>query len=204
MTGFHPRVLLVDDVDATVTADDTTILVADLGRTEAVADFHDTGLATLWTSDRGGDIGVQPQRVKQTGMSMATNTRGNWMVFAAITVGIVGLTGVFATYAAPLPLERALAREAALDAALATPRSPDPQAALAALADRLGDSAAPLAGAPDGLPARVAAERLAMRTRFAAESAGLASQLRLLIIMITLMGAIFVVAIVGGFSRGRS
>jgi hypothetical protein len=49
----------------------------------------------------------------------------------------------------------------------------------------------------------VAAERQAMRGRFAAEAAGLAAQLRLLIIMITLMAAIFVAAIVGGFSRGR-
>jgi len=38
--------------------------------------------------------------------------------FVAMAFAVVGLTGVFATFAAPLPLERALAREAALDEAL--------------------------------------------------------------------------------------
>ncbi len=77
---------------------------------------------------------------------MAQAGQGSWMFFAGVMVGIVGLVGIFATYAAPVPLERALAREAALDDALATIRAPDPQAALAGLADRLGDSAALLAG----------------------------------------------------------
>jgi hypothetical protein len=135
---------------------------------------------------------------------MATNGRGNWMVFAAIAVGIVGLTGVFATYATPLPLERAMAREAALDAALAAAKSPDPHAAMATLAPRLGDSAAALAGSPEGLADRVAKERLEMRARFSGEAGALAAQLRLLIIVITIMAGVFIAAIVGGFSRGRS
>ncbi len=135
---------------------------------------------------------------------MAKNGKGNWMVFAAIAVGIVGLTGVFATYATPLPLQRAMAREAALDAALVAARSPDPQAAMATLAPRLGDSVAALAGSPDGLADRVAKERLEMRARFGAETGALAAQLRLLIIVITIMAGIFVAAIVGGFSRGRA
>ena len=135
---------------------------------------------------------------------MASGGRGNWMVFAAIAVGVVGLTGVFATYAAPLPLQRALARETALDAALAAASSPDPKAALAALAQRLGDSAGALAGTPDDLRQRVAAERLAMRARFATEAAGLAAQLRLLIILITITAGVFVAAVIGGFSRNRT
>ncbi len=132
---------------------------------------------------------------------MATTGRSGWMMFAALAVGVVGLTGIFATYAAPLPLERAMAREAALDAALAAASAPDPQAALAALAPRLDDSVQALQGAPDGLAARVERERLAMRARFAREASGLAIQLRLLIGLITLTAAVFVCAIVGGFSR---
>ena len=135
---------------------------------------------------------------------MATGGRGNWMVFAALAVGVVGLTGVFATYATPLPLQRAMAREAALDAALAAARSPDPQGAMAALAPRLGDSASALAGAPAGLPDRVEKERLDMRARFGAQAGALAEQLRLLIVVITVMGALFVALVIGGFSRGRN
>jgi hypothetical protein len=132
---------------------------------------------------------------------MATNRRSSWMMFAAVAVGVVGLTGVFATYATPLPLQREMAREAALDAALLAAREPDPRAALAALEPRLGDSAAALAGAPAGLPERVEQERLAMRARFGAESDSLAARLRCLIIVTTAMGGVFVVAIVGGFTR---
>jgi hypothetical protein len=134
---------------------------------------------------------------------MATSPRSGWMLFGILAVGVVGLTGVFATYATPLPLQRAMAREAALDAALAAAHDPDPQAALAALAPRLGDSAEALAGAPANLPERVAKERLAMRARFAEQDMALAAQLRLMIVVITVMGAIFVAAIIGGFSRGR-
>jgi hypothetical protein len=134
---------------------------------------------------------------------MMTSGRSNWMVFAALAVGVVGMTGVFATYATPLPLQRAMAREAALDAALLAARSADPQAAMAALAPRLGDSAEALAGAPAGLPERVAKERLEMRTRFGAESGALATRLRFLIVTVTVMGGLFVALIVGGFSRGR-
>jgi len=133
---------------------------------------------------------------------MTGETRRGLMLFAAIAVGVVGLTGVFATYATPLPLERAMAREVALDAALGTPAAADPQAALAALAPRLDDSAPALAGPPAGLADRVARERLAMRARFSEQAASIAAQIRLLIIVITAMAAVFVVAMVG--SRARS
>ncbi len=133
---------------------------------------------------------------------MAMGRRSSWMMFTIMAVGIVGLTGVFATYAAPLPLQRAMAREAALDAALAAAHAPDPRAALAALAPRLGDSATALADAPADLPARIEKERLEMRARFGTEAGLLAEQWRLLIIVITIMGAIFVAVIVGGLSRG--
>jgi hypothetical protein len=42
-----------------------------------------------------------------------------------------------------------------------------------------------------------------MRARFGAEATALAAQLRLMIIVITVMGALFVALVIGGFSRGR-
>ena len=82
--------------------------------------------------------------------------------FLAMAFLVVGLAGVFAGFAAPLPLHRAMAREAALDAALAASGSGDPQAALKVLAARLGDSAAALSGGDAAsLPARIQAERIA-------------------------------------------
>ena len=72
-----------------------------------------------------------------------------WFAFLAMAFAVVGLTGAFASFAAPLPLHRALTREAALDDALIAVSAPDPKAALEALRPRLGDSAAallPIAG----------------------------------------------------------
>ncbi|MSP05328.1 MAG: hypothetical protein EXR05_08845 [Acetobacteraceae bacterium] len=122
--------------------------------------------------------------------------------FLVMAFAIVGLVGVFASFAAPLPLQRSLAREAALDAAGAAAQTPNLATALARLAPQLGDSAEALSGA-DGanLPARIQAERIAMRARFVAEADALAFRLRLVITLITLSAAGFGVMLTGAISR---
>lgn len=123
--------------------------------------------------------------------------------FLVMAFVVVGLAGVFASFAAPLPLHRAMAREAALDAALAAARGADPEAGLKALGARLGDSAAALHGGDAAsLPARIQAERIAMRARFEAEAAALAFRLRLLIGLLTLSAAAFGVIIAGARRAG--
>lgn len=125
----------------------------------------------------------------------------SWLGFLAAAIGAVGLIGLFATFAAPLPLQRAMAREAALDEAVTIARGPDPAVALEALRPRLDDSAgAVLPYAPD-LEARVARERPAMRARFATEAAIVATRLRWLIGMVTLMAVTFAAAVLRGASR---
>ncbi len=115
--------------------------------------------------------------------------------FLAMAFVIVGLVGEFATYAAPLAYRRAMARDAALDAALAVTAAPDPHAALRALAPRLGDSAPALTGGDiASLPARVQAERAAMHARFTEEAEAVAGRLRLLILLVTLTAAAFGIA----------
>jgi hypothetical protein len=123
---------------------------------------------------------------------------GAWIGFLCMAFAVVGLTGLFATYAAPLPRERELAREVALDDALA--RGPDP-AALEALRDRLDDSAAAVLTGDAPLAERVQAERLAMRARFDAEAAATDTRLRWLVCVVTLMAASFGAAIIGGMAR---
>jgi len=118
-----------------------------------------------------------------------------WVAFLAMAFVVVGLTGLFASYAVPLPLQRALARETALDDALAAARGPDPQAGIEALRDRLDDSAAALLPAGGDMTARITAERSAMRARFQAEAAALATRTRWLICVVTLMGTVFGAAV---------
>jgi hypothetical protein len=120
---------------------------------------------------------------------------GNWMAFLAMCFGVVGLVGVFGTYAAPLPLERALARDAALDAAAAAATRPDPQATIAALKPQLGREADALLPAGPDLPARITAARAAMRARFLEQADAEGRQMRLMIGVVTLMAAVFGMAI---------
>lgn len=132
---------------------------------------------------------------------MAERTSLTWMAFVAMTFGVVGIMSVFATYAGPVPLYRALARDAALDEVLAASGSADQGAKLAALAPELGDSAAAITEGSGTLEERISRERTAMRARFIAEAHGLARRLRLMIVIVTVVCAGFACAIVGGLSR---
>lgn len=115
--------------------------------------------------------------------------------FVAVAFLMVGLAGVFSTYAIPVPLERALAREATFDDAMIAVRGDNPEAALKAMAPRLDDSLPAILAASGPLPDRIAAERLRQRERFVSDTAALGFRLRLLIVMVTAMAALFGVAI---------
>jgi len=132
---------------------------------------------------------------------MSQRLNPNLIGFVLLSYAIVGLSGLFASYAAPLPLERALARDATLDAVLDAQGQPDEAARLAALRTRLDDSADAVLSGPGSLPERVAHERAAMRGRLQHEANAVAYRLRLLLGMITLMGAAFGVAMLGA-ARG--
>ncbi len=110
---------------------------------------------------------------------------------------VVGLAGIFGTYAAPVPFGRALAREAVLDQVLAASLAPDAQARLAALRPALGESAEAVLSGPGTLAQRVARERERMRARFAEEEAELDARLRLLIGVVTFAAALFGLAMLG-------
>ncbi len=128
---------------------------------------------------------------------------GTWTAFLAMTFAVVGLTGLFASYAAPIPLDRALARDATLDEALATDGQPNQAATLAALRERLDDSAATVIDGPGPLAARVATARAAMRTEMQRQADAIGSRLRLMIVVVTVIGALFGAVILGAVARAR-
>jgi hypothetical protein len=132
---------------------------------------------------------------------MASSVDSSRIGFLVMAFAIVGLTGIFATYAGPVPLERAMAREATLDRALATGTAPDPKAALEALRPELGDSADTVIDGAGALAARVDRARLAMRAQFSAEAAALATRLRWIIGVGTATAALFGAAMLGVTGR---
>jgi len=121
--------------------------------------------------------------------------------FLAVAFAMVGLIGLVASYAAPLPLERAMARDAALDAVLEQGGG-DPAAAIEALRPRLAESADALLAAGGDLAGRVARERAAMHARLRAEADATGTRLRWLISIVTVMAAAFGIAL-QGFGRER-
>ncbi|MCX7383887.1 MAG: hypothetical protein NT133_21265 [Alphaproteobacteria bacterium] len=127
-----------------------------------------------------------------------------WYAFLVMTVVVVGLTGVFATYAAPIPLQRALQRDATLNAAREVLAEPEPQAALEKLRPRLGDSAASLFPFGGDMAARIEAERLAMHVRLERDAAYTASRLRMLLGVVTTMAAVFAACILGIAARSTA
>jgi hypothetical protein len=127
---------------------------------------------------------------------------GTLAAFLAMAFVATGLAGLFATWAAPLPLQRQAAREAALDAAMTAAGAADPAAALARLAPALGESAVALTPGP-GLEARILAERQAMRARFATENEVTLKRLRWLIATVTATAAAFGLVLLHLAARAR-
>ena len=128
-----------------------------------------------------------------------------WSGFLAAAFVAVGLMGLFATFAAPLPLQRAVLREATLDRAQVAAHGENPAAALEALRDPLDESAdallKPGGGVWPDIDSRIATERVAMRARMVADAQTLAVRLRWLVCLVTVMGAAFGVAILGAGRR---
>lgn len=123
-----------------------------------------------------------------------------WTAFLLCCFAVVGLMGLFASYAAPLPYERAELRDSVLDRAL---QAGDSKAALEPLRDQLDDSAATVIDGPGALPGRVAAARAAMRETMRTDAAAIGSRLRLELCVITVVAAGFGAAMLVAAARAR-
>ncbi len=130
-----------------------------------------------------------------------------WTGFLAMAFAVVGMTGVVGTYAAQVPLQRALYHEALLDRVLAAGQGPDAPRALAALrpevADILGDDAAPVLDGDGPLAARVAAARARLQTSFKAEAGNVGFRLRIVICVFAAVGMLFGAIVLSVVRRAR-
>jgi hypothetical protein len=134
--------------------------------------------------------------------SEGDGNQGAWTGFLMVAFGVLGLLGAFGTYAAQLPFDRAMARNATLDKVLEASRAPDPAAAEARLRPLLDDSADPVLNGPGSIESRVAAERARMLAELHGESQIYGFRLRCYIAVATVMAAAFG-ALVMSFGRGR-
>jgi hypothetical protein len=116
-------------------------------------------------------------------MCAAMQNRFTWVAFLVVCFLVTGLTGLFASYSGVIPLERAIHRSRALDAALATDGS------AATLGPLLGADADLVAHAAGDLPARVAAARETVLSEGEREAAAVSSRTRLMLGVITVLAA---------------
>lgn len=121
---------------------------------------------------------------------------GAWTAFLMIAFGVLGLVGAFSVYAAQIPMERALARSAALQDVLTASSGPDAAARIDALRPALDDSAPHvLTGDPSGLADRANAERIRMLTAFGHEAEDIGTRLRVVLAAFTAACALFGAAV---------
>jgi hypothetical protein len=109
-----------------------------------------------------------------------------------------GLIGTFASFSIPAPVVDEMHQEAALDAIANAPDAAAQKAAIANLPNDVDDDAAALVttgAAP--LPARIAAARARVQADVIAEARAEAYKIRLMVITMTVLGAIFGVALLG-------
>jgi len=110
-----------------------------------------------------------------------------WYGFVAMCFAVVGLAGIFGTYASQLPYQRGEAAEQVLDRAAGARSASE----LAAMKSDLGDNAAILARADVPLGDRIVAARAATRLRTARDAADIATRLRVVIGVVTAGAALF-------------
>lgn len=109
-----------------------------------------------------------------------------------------GLIGTFASFSIPAPVIDEMHQQEALDAVLAAPDAATQASAIAALADKVDpDTAALVTNGTGPLPARVAAAQQNMRQEVVAQARAAAYKIRLMVITMTVLGAVFGVFLMG-------
>jgi hypothetical protein len=111
-----------------------------------------------------------------------------WGGFLVMAFVILGLCGLFATYAAQLPYQRELFAENKLDAMVA---APDASARLGILRDTLGDDGAGAFAAGGSADQRIETARHILRKHFQDQAADIAVRLRIVLVVFTGASALF-------------
>ena len=114
-----------------------------------------------------------------------------WTAFLLMCFALVGLTGLFASYAVVIPPDRTLARLRVLDQVLAAARQPDAPARMDVLRPMLGPVVGPqIMDGPGDVFDRVAAQREVVLEEGERETNSVVHRIRVLVGVVTAMSAI--------------
>ena len=123
---------------------------------------------------------------------------GAWSGFLVMAFIILGLCGLFATYAAQLPYQREVFAEGKLDAARGAPDAP---ALLDRLRETLGDDGVGAFPPGGDIAERIETARHVLRRHFQDQAADIALRLRIVIAVFTLGSALFGLMVVSILRR---
>ena len=138
-----------------------------------------------------------PEPAPKTPATAHRRSLGAPVAFLSMAFLVAGMIGLFATYATPIPLERIVLHDVILDRALL---ATDP-AALAAMRQELGESAAEVIDGKGAIAERVVRARTTMRVKLQAEADEVATRLRWIVVIVTIMAAAFGATMAGAGSR---
>ena len=128
-----------------------------------------------------------------------------WTAFLLMCFALVGLTGMFASYAVIIPPDRTLARLGVLDQVLAAARQPDAPKRLDALRPMLGPVVGPqVMDGPGDLFDRVAAQRQTVLNEGERETNSVVYRIRVLVAVVTAMSAFVGCGIMALNRRGNA
>jgi len=131
--------------------------------------------------------------------------QATWTAFLLMCFALVGLTGMFASYAVTIPLDRTLARTAVLDQILAVARLPDAPARLADLRRMLEPSVGEtVLNGPGALFDRVAAQREVVLQEGAREGRSVVYRIRVLVAAVTIVAGLLGCGIMALSSRSSA
>ena len=125
------------------------------------------------------------------------NSLAVWAAFLAMCFVVVGMMGLFASYAGQIPLERAVHRLGVLDQVAAAAAAPDAASRLDELRPLLGDRAAAVLDGAGPTAPRIEAERRSALAEGVAESDAISVRVRLLLLFVTLTAAAFGIVVLG-------
>ena len=123
--------------------------------------------------------------------------QATWTAFLLMCFALVGLTGMFASYAVTIPPDRTIARLSVLDGVLAEARRPD-AARQATLRVMLGPDVGPrVLDGPGDLPDRVAAQREVVLEEGAREERSVIYRIRVRVAAVTVTSGLVGAGIMG-------
>ncbi|WP_428377511.1 hypothetical protein [Lichenicoccus sp.] len=124
-----------------------------------------------------------------------------WGGFLVMAFIVLGLCGLFSTYAAQLPYQRALYADARLDAAR---NAPDALAQLDRLRDALGDDGTGAFDSTGDIANRIAHAHSVLTQHFQQQGGDIALRLRIVLVVFTGAAALFGLMVVSVLRRSAS